>query len=103
MTPIQPPPPPSYQCIIAENAYLKHAMAYQNQLVEYHSSNAASLYHDAMRWRRFKSLLNEKHGNDAMANSLEKHVDDVLNHIDSKTDLPDKQLKIITKRNSDDK
>ena len=76
MNPVQPPPPPSYQCVMAENNYLKHAMAYQNQLVWYHQQSAESLHHDAMRWRKFKELVN-KEGDDK-ASKLQSQIDEEL-------------------------
>ena len=74
MNPIQPPPPMSYQHLQAENEYVKHNMAYQQNVIQYNYQSAHHNYHDAQRWRKFKELLEIKQGQEKVSD-LEKQVD----------------------------
>lgn len=78
MNPIQPPPPMTYQHLKAENEYLKHNMAYTNQVAWHNQASAQANYHDAMRWRKFKEMLDMKHGSNQQSKELEMRVDSVL-------------------------
>ena len=60
MNSIQPLPPMTYQHLQAENEYLKHSMSYTNQVAQHNQQSAQSNYTDAMRWRKFKELLDAK-------------------------------------------
>lgn len=71
------PPQPPYALVVSENAYVKHVMAYQHQLIEHHQNHAASLYQDAMRWRQFKTMLEAKEGAGKGA-EIQKQVDESL-------------------------
>lgn len=69
------PPQPPYALVVSENAYVKHVMAYQHQLIEYHQNHAANLYQDAMRWRHYKATLEAREGAGKGA-EVQKQVDD---------------------------
>jgi hypothetical protein len=60
VNPIQPPPPMTYQHLQAENEYLKHNLQYAHQVAWHNQQSAQSTYVDAMRWRKFKELLDVK-------------------------------------------
>lgn len=77
MIPIQPPPPLTYQHLQSENEYLKHSLAYANQIGLYNQTVAQSNCHDAQRWRKFKEMLVIKEGEEK-ANNLEQHMDKAL-------------------------
>lgn len=78
MNPIYQLPQPSYQYVMSENNYLRHTVGYQQQLIDHHSSNVDGLYHDAMRWRKFKSLLAEQQGDETMGATLQRQVDTAI-------------------------
>jgi hypothetical protein len=78
MNPIQPPPPMTYQHLQAENAYLKHNVAYTQQIAWHNQATAQANYDDAQRWRKFKEMLDMKHGSDQQSKDLEMRVDQAL-------------------------
>jgi hypothetical protein len=78
MNPIQPPPPLTYQHLQAENEYLKHNMAYTNQVAWHNQASAQANYHDAQRWRKFKEMLDARHGSPEQSKNLEARIDAAL-------------------------
>jgi hypothetical protein len=78
MNPVQPPPPMTYQHLKAENEYLKHNMAYTNQIAWHNQATAQANYHDAQRWRKFKEMLDAKHGSTEQSTDLQARIDAAL-------------------------
>lgn len=77
MNAIQPLPPMTYQHLQAENEYLKHSMSYTNQVAQHNQQSAQSNYADAMRWRKFKEMLDVK-GPPEQSKNLEARIDEAL-------------------------
>lgn len=76
MNPVRPTyPAMSYPHLVAENTYLKHTVAWHAEALTMAHKNAAELEADAMRWRRFKELVDMRQG-PGKADQLQQHIDD---------------------------
>lgn len=80
MNPIQPLPPMTYRHLQAENEYLKHNLAYTQQVGNYNLSVAQASFTDAQRWRKFKELLDIKQGAGKGA-EVEQQIDSALHNV----------------------
>lgn len=78
MNPIQPAPPMTYQHLQSENEYLKHNLNYAQNVNAHNYRSAQSNFHDALRWRKFKELLDIKQGAGKGA-EVEKQIDAAIN------------------------